>query len=309
MSFATTRERYIPILNNPARTLCLSIAAFIAVVSVLFHLSGCSSRTDAVCGTCSDAVACVNGTAVTAADLDFEVDYYNSAFPEGDRRRIDALPDKADYLREEVVQRLLISQEAQRRGFDKKEEFKRLMEKTRQEVLVLLLIEQETSGSEPSEEEAEEYYRSYKTRLSNLEERHIREILVPAEKEAQDILIRLLQGEDFAVMAASYSIAASRSSGGDAGFLKKGKRSPSFDKTVFSPDLREGDISSVFSCSEGFYIVKIEEIRRFKGRPFEELSGEIRNIVRQEKKQERVKDLLQELKNNSKVEIHEGRIE
>lgn len=308
MSFVTTKGRYILILNNPVKSFFSSFTACIAGASVLFQLSGCSSRTGAGCGTRGDAVACVNGTAVSAADLDFEIDYYNSAFPEGAPGRIGSLSGKADYLKEEVVQRLLISQEAQRRGFDKKEEFKRLMEKTRQEILVLLFIEQETGGFEPSEEEAEEYYRGYKTRLSNLEERHVREILVSAEKEAQDILIRLLQGEDFAVMAASYSIAASRSNGGDAGFLKKGKRSFSFDKAVFSPGLHEGDISSVFSCPEGFYIVKIEEIRRFQGRPFEELRGEIRNILLQEKKQKKVTKLLQELKSNSRVEIHEGRI-
>lgn len=271
-------------------------------------MAGCSPRKEPVSGTPVNAVASVNGAVITNNDLDFEVKYYNSAFPEGDRRRIDSLSAKADYLKEEIIQRLLLAQEAQRRGLEKEEEFKRLMEKTRQEILALLLLEKETSGSETSGEEAEEYYRGYKARLSELEERRIREILVSTEKEAQGILLRLLQGEDFALLAEAYSRTESRNKGGDAGFLKRGQRSPEFDKAVFSPELHEAEISSVFSCPEGFYIVRIEEIRRFQGRTFEEMQGEIKAVLLQQKKQDRVKKLLQDLKNNAGLELHEGRI-
>lgn len=306
MSCAIIKARYTRILNNLLSLRLLSMPACLAA-AVIF-MAGCSPRQEPVPGTPANAVASVNGTVITDNDLDFEVKYYNSAFPEGDRRRIDSLSAKADYLKEEIIQRLLISQEAQRRGLEGEEEFKRLMEKTRQEILALLLLEQETSGSETSGGEAEEYYRGYKAGLSELEERHVREILLPTEKEAQSILIRLLQGEDFASLAEAYSRTESRDKGGDAGFLKRGKRSPEFDKAVFSPELHEGEISSVFSCPEGFYIVRIEAIRRFQGRPFEEMQGEIKAILLQKKKQERIKKLLQDLKNNAGLEIHEGRI-
>lgn len=308
MSCATIKARSTRILNNPGNPLFFPRAVCLTGIIVSLLAAGCSSRKEPFPGASAGSVASVNGTVITDTDLDFEVNYYNSVFPEGDRGRIGSLSAKTDYLKEEIVQRLLISQEAEKRGFDKKEEFRRLMEKTRQEILALLLIEQETGGFEPSEEEAAEYYRGYKSRLSNMEERHIREILVSTEKEAQDILIRLLQGEDFASLAEAYSRAESRNDGGDAGFLKRGKRHPAFDKAVFAPGLHEGEISSVFSCPDGFYIVRIEEIRSFQGRPFEEMRGEIRVILQQKNKQEKIKRLLQDLRNNSSVEIHEGRI-
>jgi len=308
MSCVTIRARFIRILSNLCRELMPPKGVFIAGIAALSLLNGCSHRNEPFPVESSNAVALVNGAVVTDADLKFEVGYYNTGLTERDPARIRTLSAKADYLKEEIVQRLLLSQEAVRRGLDKSEEFKRLMEKTRQEILAMLLINEETGVLQPSDEETDKYYRDYQLKLSGLEERHIREILVSTEKEAQDILIRLLQGEDFAVLAEAYSKADSRSSGGDAGFLKKGKRAPAFDKAVFSPDLHEGNISSVFSSPEGYYIVKVEEIRRFQGRPLEDMRGEIRDTLLIEKKQDKIEKLLQNLRNNSALEIHEGRI-
>jgi peptidyl-prolyl cis-trans isomerase C len=271
-------------------------------------MNGCSHRNKPVPVESVNIVAVVNGIVVTDADLQFEVEYYNTGLLEHDPAGIHTLSGKADYLKEEIVQRLLLYQEAVKRGLDKSEKFKRLMEKNRQETLALLLINEETGILQTSEEEADKYYRDYQLKLSNLEERHIREILLPTEKEAQDILIRLLQGEDFAVLAEAYSKADSRSNGGDAGFLKKGKRAPAFDKAVFSPDLREGNISSVFFSPEGYFIVKVEDIRRFQGRPLEDMRGEIGNKLLREKKQDKIEKLLLDLRNNSSLEIHEGSI-
>ncbi|MFA5319653.1 MAG: peptidylprolyl isomerase [Candidatus Omnitrophota bacterium] len=308
MSCVTIRGRYIRILSNIIQGFTQSISVFIAGIAILFLMNGCSHRNKPVPVESVNIVAVVNGIVVTDADLQFEVEYYNTGLLEHDPAGIHTLSGKADYLKEEIVQRLLLYQEAVKRGLDKSEKFKRLMEKNRQETLALLLINEETGILQTSEEEADKYYRDYQLKLSNLEERHIREILLPTEKEAQDILIRLLQGEDFAVLAEAYSKADSRSNGGDAGFLKKGKRAPAFDKAVFSPDLREGNISSVFFSPEGYFIVKVEDIRRFQGRPLEDMRGEIGNKLLREKKQDKIEKLLLDLRNNSSLEIHEGSI-
>ena len=90
------------------------------------------------------------------------------------------------------------------------------------------------------------------------EEIHAAHILVPTEKEADSILTKLREGEDFATLAYSYSSCPSKEEGGDLGWFGQGVMVPEFEKAAFST--KPGQFSKV-KTEFGWHIIKIIETR------------------------------------------------
>lgn len=88
---------------------------------------------------------------------------------------------------------------------------------------------------------------------------HARHILVDSEALAQDILGRIQAGEDFATLAAEYSVdVTSKDNGGDLGwFPPGGLLVPEVEETAFA--LQPGQISGVISSAWGYHIVQTIE--------------------------------------------------
>lgn len=254
-------------------------------------------------------VARVNNLAITLEELEQEIEAYNSLVPE-DRpeARITTREQKITYLKDQMVRALLLYQAALDRRLDTNEEVARILERTKRELLVMELLRQETEKIDVSSEEIEEYYEMYKNTVKPPEERKIREIVVASEQEAKDILIQLLQGADFSTLARERSRAQSARDGGDLGFLKPGEKSPEFDKVAFSDALEEGQVSSIFRGPEGYYLIKVEEIRTGKTLTITEAWDDIKQFLTFQKQQEKIEGLLNELSNSARKEIYESEI-
>jgi parvulin-like peptidyl-prolyl isomerase len=91
------------------------------------------------------------------------------------------------------------------------------------------------------------------------EQVHARHILVNTQQEAEDILARLQAGEDFATLAADYSLdMTSARAGGDIGWFPRGRLLvPEVEEAAFS--LGPGETSGVIQSSLGFHIVQTLE--------------------------------------------------
>jgi hypothetical protein len=86
----------------------------------------------------------------------------------------------------------------------------------------------------------------------------VRHILLDTEEEAQAVLQRLEDGEDFAVLATEVSTdTLTAESGGDLGWIPKGKMDAAFDEVAFN--LPVGEISDVVETPSGFHIILVEE--------------------------------------------------
>lgn len=79
-------------------------------------------------------------------------------------------------------------------------------------------------------------------------------ILVDHEYEAQDILKKLSQGEDFGKLAQDFSQCPSGKDGGHLGEFGKGMMVPSFEKAAFQ--LLPGEVSGIVRTQFGFHIIK-----------------------------------------------------
>ncbi len=260
-------------------------------------------------------VARVNSMAITLEDLNDDISAYNASVPQDKpEAKITTRDQKIKYLRDAMIRQALLYQEAMDRGLDRNDELQKALEKTKMDLLVMELVRQEASKVDVSSKEIEEYYNTYKDQLKEPEQRRVREIMVPAEQEAKDIMIQIMQGGDFAVLAKERSKSASAVNGGDLGFIDKEKdkekRFAQFDAVAFSDSVETGQVSSIFKGPGGFYIIKIESIKGGKQRSINELWDDIKRALTFLKQQEKINDLINKLNNpaKTKIEIYEGEI-
>ena len=255
-------------------------------------------------------VARINNIPVTLEDLNQETDTFNALAREQNKPevQINTREKKINYLKDEIVSRILLYQAGLDRGLENKEEVQRVLEKYKQSLLVGELMNEEYNKIEVTPAEIEAYYNQYKEQLREPEERQLREIVVPTEAEAKDILIELLKGADFADLARQRSKAASASNGGDLGFISKGKKSAQFDAVAFSDSLEAGQYSNIFKVPDGYYIIKLETKKGGKQRSLSELWDDIKRGLQFLKQQQQIKDLIGKLSQQAKIEIYEGEI-
>jgi len=254
-------------------------------------------------------IAKVNNIPIGLDDFNEEINNYNDSVPD-DRPelKITSKEKKVDYLRNEVIRRILIYQDALDKGLDRNEDVRQAVEKTRRDLLVMEDVKQITQNIDVSSKEVEDYYNTYKEQLKEPEERQISEIVVGSEQEAKDILIQLLQGADFATVAKNNSKSSSAKDGGNLGFIQRGKKSEQFDAAAFSDSLEVGKISSVFKTPDGYSIVKLEAQRGGKQKPLSEMWDDIKRGLVFLKQQQAIDDLIGKLSRDAKIEVYEGEI-
>ncbi len=254
-------------------------------------------------------IARVNNIPITLEELNQEVEDYNAMIPEDKpEAKITSRDKKLDYLKNEMVRRVLLYQDALDRGLLNRDSLQRELEKTKQSLMVVELAKDEAKKVDVSSAEIEEYYNTYKSELKEPEERRVREIVVPTEAEARDILIQLLQGADFTALAKERSKSPSAANGGDLGMISKGKKFSGFDAVAFSESLDAGQVSNIFKGPDGYYIVKVEEKRGGKQKSLSELWDDIKRGLLFVKQQKQIEDLISKLSQKSKIEVYEGEI-
>ena len=116
-----------------------------------------------------------------------------------------------------------------------------------------------------------------------------------ARARAEQVHQRILDGADFADVALEHSDdEASRARGGDIGYIAKGDSRPEIEKALTS--LEPGGETLLVETENGFYIVRVDEIRLANVTPFEEVSLEIaRELAEKNAAKERARALAQQL--------------
>lgn len=254
-------------------------------------------------------IALVNDTPIILEDLEEEIEEYNNLVPEDQpEMKIATREQKITYLKDELVRRHLLYQEALRRGLERNTDIRRALEKTKLQLLVFQLVKEETDKVSVTSKEIEDHYNQFKEQLKEPEEMQVREIVVISESQAKDLLIRIYQGEDFASLAREYSKTDSASKGGDLGFISPGKKFKEFDGIVFSGALNTGQVSSYFKGPDGYYIVKIEGKRGGTLKSLSEKWDDIKRALTFIKQQKRIEDLVGELSRDAKIVVKEDKV-
>jgi peptidyl-prolyl cis-trans isomerase D len=103
-----------------------------------------------------------------------------------------------------------------------------------------------------------------------------------ARAKAEDVLKQLKAGGDFAKLAEKYSDdPGSAKSGGELGWIGRGRTVPEFEKAAFS--LGKGQTSDLVKSSYGFHIIRVEDKQDAHLKTLAEVKGDIEQRVKQEK--------------------------
>ena len=162
----------------------------------------------------------------------------------------------------------------------------------------------------PGEDECRAYYEQNQEQYQfpeMLRASHI--VRSPEEGQRPEQLIaemmnmreELIKGAPFADMADSRS--QCDDNGGDLGWFPRGQMVPEFEEVVFK--MQPGEISDVFQTPFGFHIVKLAERRPGGLREFDDVRYEIENLLFDQKKNERIGEVVDELKKDSTIVIED----
>jgi peptidyl-prolyl cis-trans isomerase C len=217
--------------------------------------------------------------------------------------------EKMTFLQETLIPKYLLFKEALAKKIDQQADSKEALFNYEVQILSEEYLKRETGGITATPQEIEAFYNQYKDRFRQDEERRIREIMVPTEDEAKEILIDLLKGADFAATAQSRSKADSAAKGGDLGYIKKGQLGDDYTRlsdTAFS--LEKGQISPVFKDKKGYYLLRIEDIKGGQLTPLNEVWDQVKSAVIYIKQQQKLQELKDTLSKKSKIEVYQEKV-
>ncbi len=183
---------------------------------------------------------------------------------------------------DQVIDRKLLAAAADESGLDEGEEFNQQINMMREELLQQLYLQQQVDEgltTEALDEAYERFVADFEAAGAG-EEVHARHILVTTEDEANAVIGRLDDGEDFETVAMETSIGPSGPDGGDLGFFRKEDMVPEFGDAAFA--LEEGEVSGAVQSPFGWHVIKVEERRQAEAPAMEEVAGDLSNQVAQE---------------------------
>ncbi len=84
-------------------------------------------------------------------------------------------------------------------------------------------------------------------------------LLVETKEEAEKLREEILNGKDFADVAAMVSLCPSGAKGGDLGYFSKGQMVKPFEDACFSMEI--GDLSEPIETQFGWHLIQLTDIR------------------------------------------------
>jgi parvulin-like peptidyl-prolyl isomerase len=163
---------------------------------------------------------------------------------------------------------------------------------------------------EVSEEELKNYYKRHRAEFGAPAKVEARHILLRSRKDAEMIMEKLNQGQDFVQLAHDYSIdlPLARKGGMMSALpIGQGEALDEIDRVLFS--LKEGQISDIVETEYGFHIIRVDKIIQPEIKTFKEVKKEINNKILRQKHNEAYREMTSQLEKQAKIEIFEDRLE
>lgn len=246
----------------------------------------------------ANVLASVGDWSITIDEFNDKLTKLKEILPEFDPKDVNS----KKLILEELVRQELLVKDAEQAGLANQKELKDTVEDFRKTLLVQEMATQLTKKINVTEDDAREYYDNNKENFVVKTEWKVREIMVPTESEAKDILVQLLQGGNFNELAQLKSKAPSASKGGDLGWISK---FPFDQMKAAVTALETGKTSAVFKGPTGYYIVKLDEKRGGSPKPFLSVKNDLIKTLTLQKQQEAVLDHLNKLAAKTNIKINE----
>lgn len=111
---------------------------------------------------------------------------------------------------------------------------------------------------------------------------------------------KLKSGAKFEDVAKEFSDDVTKAQGGDLGYFSKGRMVPPFEEAAFK--MKVGETSGIVETAFGFHIIKVEDHKAARERPFSEVKESIKASLNARKRSELRREVLANLKKDAKIE-------
>ena len=257
-------------------------------------------------------VAKIGERKITMSDFKRVVDYLDAER----QKMLETNPQLKETVLRQFIQSMVISDLAKQKGFDRIPEIKNQLQFFSDNFLANEYLKREVAQKVTvSDDEVKTYYDSHKDEFKTQEMVKARHILVRVEnaasedekKKAKDkaemYLKKIMDGEDFAKMAAEVSDdPGSKAKGGDLGFFPKGRMVKSFEDAAFA--LKPGETSGIVETQFGFHIIKVEDKKEPTIESFDAVKERIKQKLAQDRTRKELTDFIDKAMKDSKTEIY-----
>jgi peptidyl-prolyl cis-trans isomerase C len=234
-------------------------------------------------------VATVNGVAIPKARVDVVVRAQaQRGVPDSEAMR--------NEIKEQLIVREIVAQEAAKKGFLKRPEVAAQMDLSRQEVLWGAYIAEFIKSTPVSDAQVKAEYERVKTQRGDKEYK-ARHILVEKEDEAKQIVADLKKGRKFEELAKQSKDPGSKDRGGELDWNAPGGYVKPFADALTK--LQKGKYTEApVQTQFGWHVIQLEDVRDTKFPTFEEAKPQITQAIQQQQ----FTKLIQDLRAKAKVE-------
>lgn len=257
-------------------------SSLIALATALVTLPAVAADQEAQPAASAKSVAKVNGKSIPANRA--EVLLANQ-IAQGQAKT----PELEAAVREELVRREVLAQEAVKKGIDKKSDVQAQVELARQGVLIGAYLNDFARNLKITDEEVKKEYDSIKSALGDKEYK-ARHILVEKEGEAKDIIAKLKKGEKFEELAKASKDPGSKDRGGELGWANQASYVPEFSAAMTK--LEKGKYTEApVQTNFGWHIIQLDDAREMSAPPFDDVKPQIIQRMRQQAVEKHILDL------------------
>ena len=263
----------------------ISIVASLALSSSLF------AQTDKV-------YAVVNGENITATDIAVAL--------RDPRIQFETLQDaQKKQVLTNIVEQKVLAQKAFKSDIVKSAEFKKELEKVKQNLAYQMWIRDLSKTVTATDKEVKEHYEKNKAKYVTPMELKASHILLKTEKEADDVIKSLQSAKDrkalFTKLAKEKSIGPSGPTGGELGWFTKEKMLPEF--SAAAEKLQVGTVTAKSVKTQyGFHVIYLDDKKESASLVFEEIKPQLKQELLQTKFVSQVQKIAEDLKKKSKIE-------
>lgn len=195
---------------------------------------------------------------------------------------------------EELVRREILTQEALKKGFDKKPEVVGQMDLARQGVLIGAYLNDYVRTHPVTDEQIKAEYDSIKAKLGSKEYK-ARHVLLETEEAAKAVIGKLKKGEKIEDLAKESKDPGSKERGGDLGWANAASFVPPFSAAMTK--LEKGKFTETpVKTDFGWHVILLEDSRELKLPGVEEARGQIGQQLTQRMVQKHIDDLRSKAK-------------
>jgi len=268
---------------------------FLWVFATVFTV-GCGKSQDA-----GEIIAKVGNETVTVSDFNERISHLPPRYQEAIKKR------KNEFL-QEIINDMLLHQEAVRRGLDKDKDVQKIIEAAKVKIVIARYLKDNVDDTIVlTNEEIETVYRTNASAYMTPEMIRASHILVPSRERAEAIKNELETGVPFDELARAKSIDPTAQDGGDIGYFPKGQLMPEFEEACAV--LEVGEVSGPVKTKLGYHLIKITDRKEPQLRPLDEVRKDIISEQYKRKRREKFNSLLKRLNDKTEIVINEEALE